>query len=220
MCPSLRAFGESRYRGCVPFAQARTLRLAVGTRTWVAGSRVQIRASAPRSPTPAPLSRPALRQWVPGLAPPPARSVHPASSPPRAARAGARSTFFVCSSSAPPARHVPRPTRPMRAANEVRRRRAGPWVLSAPRPPVGCALHPSPGAGPAGLRGGAARGEVPRRQADRRLQGLASRPARAVLGPEPPPPPPPDSRPDPGSAPGDDGREESKSSEPGDPDGD
>lgn len=76
--------------------------------------------------------------------------------PPAPARAGARSTFFVCSAGAPPPPSTspsPRPPR-TRPANEARRRRAGPGVLSAPRPPIGRALHPA-GARPAGPRGGA-----------------------------------------------------------------
>ncbi|XP_027426190.1 basic proline-rich protein-like [Zalophus californianus] len=76
--------------------------------------------------------------------------------PPGAARAGARSTFFVCSARAPPPPATSPPPRPPRTrpANEARRRRAGPGVLSAPCPPIGRVLHPV-GVRPAGPRGGA-----------------------------------------------------------------
>lgn len=121
--------------------------------------------------------------------------------PPGTARAGARSTFFVCGARAPPppgapppparlprrvrlpARHVPPPRPPRtRPANEARRRRAGPGVLSAPRPPIGRALHPAGPGRQARGAGRAARGEGPR-AAGGQPRGQASGSARVVRCP-------------------------------------
>nr|XP_059857118.1 basic proline-rich protein-like [Delphinus delphis] len=117
------------------------------------GPRIPGPIRSERTPPPAPLTRIAhagkllgrAGRWLPVRAGPhlPAAAHTRLPLPPGAARAGARSTFFVCSASAapPPARLPvtclpPRPPQ-VRPANEARRRRAGPGVLSEPRPPVG-----------------------------------------------------------------------------------